>query len=77
MAKTDSTASPHTDGCPLSGLKEKKASSRQKSETRSRFEHVFCAQAQMGGHPTLQPRLQQQLVLSPGCGHLTSRVTVV
>lgn len=37
-----------TRGTPLT--EEQKASNRQKSKTRSRVEHVFGAQAQMGGH---------------------------
>ena len=37
-----------TRGKPLT--EEQKASNRQKSKTRSRVEHVFGAQAQMGGH---------------------------
>lgn len=37
-----------TRGKPLT--EEQKASNRQKSKTRARVEHVFGAQAQMGGH---------------------------
>ena len=37
-----------TRGTPLT--EEQKASNRQKSKTRTRVEHVFGAQAQMGGH---------------------------
>ena len=37
-----------TRGCPLTDVQ--KATNRTKSKVRARVEHVFGAQAQMGGH---------------------------